>query len=105
MIESQKGDLENFVTNNKQNITKKLGDSSTNEQEIHFKELEDNTIIPSKDTNDVKNLNLIEIIMERNILRDREKEWRLGFFTWFGIVSLHPQNVANGLHLYYILSV
>ena len=51
MIESQKGALEKFVTSNKQNITEKLGDSSTNKQEIHFKELEDNTIIPSKDTN------------------------------------------------------
>ena len=52
MIESQKGVLENFVTSNKQNITEKLGNSSTNEQEIHFKELEDNTIIRSKDTNE-----------------------------------------------------
>jgi hypothetical protein len=52
LIESQKGALEKFVTSNKQNITEKLGDSSTNEQEIHFKELEDNTIIPSKDTNE-----------------------------------------------------
>ena len=25
-------------------------------------------------------------------------------FTWFGYVSLCPQDVANGLHLYYILS-
>ena len=52
MIESQKGALEKFVTSNKQNITEKLGDSSTNEQEIYFKELEDNTIIRSKDTNE-----------------------------------------------------
>jgi hypothetical protein len=52
LIESQKGVLEKFVTSNKQNITEKLDDSSTNEQEIHFKELEDNTIIPSKDTNE-----------------------------------------------------
>ena len=50
LIESQKGALEKFVTSNKQNITEKLSDNSTNEQEIHFKELEDNTIIPSKDT-------------------------------------------------------
>ena len=50
MIESQKGTLEKFITSNKQNITEKLCDSSTNEQEIHFKELEDNTIIRSKDT-------------------------------------------------------
>jgi hypothetical protein len=52
LIESQKGVLEKFVTSNKQNITEKLGDSSTNEQKIHSKELEDNTIIPSKDTNE-----------------------------------------------------
>ena len=52
MIESQKEALEKFVTSNKQNIIEKLGNSSTNEQEIHFKELEDNTIIPSKDTNE-----------------------------------------------------
>ena len=52
LIESQKGALEKFVTSNKQNITEKLADSSKNEQEIHFKELEDNTIIPSKDTNE-----------------------------------------------------
>jgi hypothetical protein len=52
LIESQKGALEKFVTNNKQNITEKLGDNSTNEQEIHFKELEDNIIIPLKDTNE-----------------------------------------------------
>ena len=45
MIESQKGALEKFVTNNKQNITEKLDDSSINEQEIHFKELDNNTII------------------------------------------------------------
>ena len=52
MIESQKGALEKFVTSNKKkNITEKSRDNSTNEQEIHFKELENNTIIPSKDTN------------------------------------------------------
>ena len=32
LIESQKGALEKFVTSNKQNITEKLGDSSTDEQ-------------------------------------------------------------------------
>ena len=49
----------------------------------------------------VKNLNLIEIIMEINIIEiERGREWRLGFFTWFGYVSLRPQDVANGLHLY-----
>ena len=52
LIESQKGTLEKFVISNKQNIIEKLGDSSTNEQEIHSKELEENTIIPSKYTNE-----------------------------------------------------
>ena len=52
MIESQKEALEKFVTSNKQNITEKLGDSSTNKQEIHLKKLEDNRIIQSKDTNE-----------------------------------------------------
>ena len=52
LIESQKGALEKFVTSNKQNITDKLGANSPNEQKIHFKELEDNTIILSKDTNE-----------------------------------------------------
>jgi hypothetical protein len=44
--------------------------------------------------------------MERNIIeRDEERgrEWRLGFFKWFDYVSLRPHDVANGLHLYYIL--
>jgi hypothetical protein len=41
LIESQKGALEKFVTSNKQNITEKLCDSSTNEQEIHSKGLEE----------------------------------------------------------------
>ena len=49
----------------------------------------------------VENLNLM--IMEYK--SKWEREWRLGLFTWFGYVSLHPQDVANGLHLYYILSV
>ena len=31
---------------------------------------------------------------------ERGREWRLGFFKWFGYVSLRPQDVANGLHLY-----
>jgi hypothetical protein len=35
--------------------------------------------------------------------RERGREWRLGFFKWFGYVSLRPHDVANGLHLYYIL--
>jgi hypothetical protein len=37
----------------------------------------------------------------KEIERER-KRIRLGFFTWFSYVSLHPQDVANGLHLYYI---
>jgi hypothetical protein len=36
---------------------------------------------------------------------ERGREWRLGFFKWFGYVSLRPQDVANGLHFYYILFV
>ena len=50
----------------------------------------------------VENLNLM--IME-NIIKEieRGREWRLGFFKWFGYVSLRPHDVANGLHLYYIL--
>ena len=35
----------------------------------------------------------------------REREWRLGFFKWFGYVSLRPHDVANVLHLYYILCI
>ena len=34
---------------------------------------------------------------------ERGKEWMLRFFKWFGYVSLRPQDVANELHLYYIL--
>ena len=36
----------------KKNITEKLSACSTNEQEIHFKELKDNTIIQLKDINE-----------------------------------------------------
>ena len=43
----------------------------------------------------MENLNLME--MKEN------REARV--FTWFGYVSLRPQDVANELHLYYILSV
>ena len=42
---------------------------------------------------------------KRVIEMKRGREWRLGFFKWFGYVSLRPHDVANGLHLYYILSV
>ena len=36
---------------------------------------------------------------------ERGRERRLGFFKWFGYVSLRPHDVANGLHLYYILCI
>ena len=42
MIKSQKEALEKFVTSNKQNITKKLGDSSTNENNPYDSKLKDN---------------------------------------------------------------
>ena len=42
LIESQKGALEKFVTSNKQNITEKLGDSSTNENNPYDSQLKDN---------------------------------------------------------------
>jgi hypothetical protein len=37
-----------------------------------------------------------------NEIEKRGREWRLGFFKWFGYVSLRPHDVANRLHLYYI---
>jgi hypothetical protein len=51
----------------------------------------------------VENLNIMimENIKERYI--ERGREWRLGFFKWFGYVNLRPYDVTNGLHLYYIL--
>ena len=42
LIESQKGALEKFVTSNKQNIIEKLGDSSTNENNLYDSQLKDN---------------------------------------------------------------
>ena len=33
------------------------------------------------------------------------ERWRIEFFTWFGYMSLRPQDVVNRLHLYYIISV
>ena len=50
----------------------------------------------------VENLNLM--IMEYIKEINRGCEWRLGFSEWFDYVSLHPQDVTNRLHLYYILS-
>jgi hypothetical protein len=57
LIESQKGALEKFVTSNKQNITEKLGDSSTNENNPYDSQLKDNNesnpnASQSKDTNE-----------------------------------------------------
>ena len=34
-----------------------------------------------------------------------KKRMKARVFKWFGNVSLRPQDVANGLHLYYILFV
>ena len=57
----------------------------------------------------VENLNIIQITMEKYLERERKRErererdgkgCRLRFFTWFGYVSLHPQNVADELHIY-----
>ena len=53
----------------------------------------------------MENLNLIKIIIEKNIIERDEKLKRIRFFTWFGYVNLHPQDVTNELHLYYILFV
>ena len=52
--------------------------------------------------NAVENLNLIEIIIERNIIKRDEEKKRMEtrVFKWFGYVSLSPHDVANGLHLY-----
>ena len=57
LIESQKGALEKFVTCNKQNITEKLGDSSTNENNSYDSQLKNNNesnpnASQSKDTNE-----------------------------------------------------
>ena len=51
----------------------------------------------------VENLNLMTMENIKKIEMKREREWRLGFFKWFGYVSLRPHDVANELHLYYIL--
>ena len=54
LIESQKGSMDKFFINNKQNITQNLDENITNEQEIHQKELEDNEMIQLQDNNDVQ---------------------------------------------------
>ena len=41
IIESQKGSMDKFFINNKQNITQNLDENITNEQEIYQKELEE----------------------------------------------------------------
>ena len=42
LIEFQKGSMDKFVINNKQNITQNLNENITNEQEIHHNNLEEN---------------------------------------------------------------
>ena len=44
LIESQKGSMDRFVINNKQNITQNLNENITNEQEIHQNNLEENDV-------------------------------------------------------------
>ena len=44
LIESQKGSMDKFVINNKQNITQNLDENITNEQEIHQNNLEANGV-------------------------------------------------------------
>ena len=41
LVESQKGSMDKFFINNKQNITQNLDENITNEQEIYQKELEE----------------------------------------------------------------
>ena len=38
--------------------------------------------------------------LKREEIEGGRKERRLEFFTWFDYVSLHPQDVVNGLYLY-----
>ena len=44
LIKSQKGSIDKFVINNKQNITQNLDENITNEQEIHQNNLEENDV-------------------------------------------------------------
>ena len=44
LIESQKWSMDKFVISNKQNITQKLNENITNEQEIHQNNLEENDV-------------------------------------------------------------
>ena len=62
MIESQKGALEKFVTSSKQNITEKLGDSSTNENNSYDSQLKDNIMSQER----LSGLTILSI--ERNML-------------------------------------
>ncbi len=49
----------------------------------------------------VENLNLMTMERYKRVLeRERKRMWRLGFFKWFGYVSLRLQDEANRLHLY-----
>ena len=44
LIKSQKGSIDKFVINNKQNITQNLDENITNEQEIHQNNLDKNDV-------------------------------------------------------------
>ena len=44
LIESQKGSIDKFIISNKQNITQNLYENTTNEQEIHQNNLEENDV-------------------------------------------------------------
>jgi hypothetical protein len=41
----------------------------------------------------------------KRVIEREEENMEARVFKWFGYVSLRPQDVANGLHLYYILFV
>ena len=76
LIESQKGSMDKFVINNKQNITQNLDENITNEQEIHQKELEDNEMIQLQDNNDVQFCNTTNLDNElQNNLEENENNY------------------------------
>ena len=76
LIESQKGSMDKFVINNKQNITQNLDENITNEQEIHQKESEDNEMIQLQDKNDVQFCNTTNLDNElQNNLEENENNY------------------------------
>ena len=76
LIESQKGSMDKFVINNKQNITQNLDENITNEQEIHQKESEDNEMIQLQDNNDVQFCNTTNLDNElQNNLEENENNY------------------------------